>query len=78
MDAVLCWGPSGPQQSCFLVLCSLHTQNLETGLACAVGQGLMVLLAQHCALCVQLFLFLFYFIFQFFTFDTVKIFHAER
>lgn len=37
MDAVLCWGLSGPPQSHFLVLCSLLTQSLGAGLACGLG-----------------------------------------
>lgn len=44
------------------------------GLGWPVGRGLLVLLAQHCSLCVWFFVF----VFQFFTFDTVKIFRAER
>lgn len=51
------WGPSGPPQSRLLVLPSLHTQSPGAGLAC--GQGLMVLLAQHCSFCLFVCFFVF-------------------
>lgn len=59
MDAVPCWGPSGPQQSRFLVLCSLLTRSLGAGLAWGPGAdgtaGPTLL-----SLCLVLFLFLFF------------------
>lgn len=59
-----CAGAPQDLQSRFLVLHSLHTQSLGAGLA--YGPGLMVLLAQHCSLCVWFFCFHLFFVFLFF------------
>lgn len=78
MDAVLCWGPSGPPEPLPGATQPPHSEpggwaGLWAGADGTAGPTLL-------SLClVFLFSFVFcFFVFQFFTFDTVKIFPAER